>query len=212
MRPVVEYLVSKFKSVYIPEEQLLLWKGRLVFKQYIPLKRARFGIKMFSLCETTGYLWNSYVYLGKEPDAAAGDQQLIHRLGKSGAVIPRQMEGPLGKGYKLFVDNWYTSEELFSYLYDNDTAACGTARKNRLKLPASLKTPPLAIGEHAFRRKDDMLAVRLNDKKEIYFLSTMHKANVVDTGKRDRHGNNVRKLQLVNDYNKYMGVWIAMTS
>ena len=39
-----------------------------------------------------------------------------------------------------------------------------------------------------------MLAVRLNDKKEIYFLSTMHKANVVDTGKRDRCGNNVRKL------------------
>lgn len=96
---------------------------------------------MFSLCETTGYLWNSYVYLGKEPDAAAADQQLICRLGKIGAVIPRLMEGLLGKGYKLFVDNWYTSEELFSYLYENNTAACGTARKNRLKLPASLKTP-----------------------------------------------------------------------
>lgn len=54
VRPVVEYLVSKFKSVYIPEEhisideELLLWKGRLVFKQDIPLKRARFGIKMSS--------------------------------------------------------------------------------------------------------------------------------------------------------------------
>lgn len=60
VRPVVEYLVSKFKSVYIPEEhisideELLLWKGKLSFRQYIPLKRARFGIKMFSLCESTG--------------------------------------------------------------------------------------------------------------------------------------------------------------
>ena len=27
----------------------------------------------------------------------------------------------------------------------------------------------------------------------------------MDTGKRDRHGNNVRKLQLVHDYNKYVG-------
>ena len=35
---------------------------------------------MFSLCETTGYLWSSYVYLGKEPDVAAADQQLICRL------------------------------------------------------------------------------------------------------------------------------------
>lgn len=211
VRPVIEYLVSKFKSNYIPEqhisidEELLLWKGRLVFKQYIPLKRARFGIKMFSLCETTGYLWKSYVYLGKEPVAATTDPQMVRRLGKSGAVIPRLMQDLLGKGYKLFVDNWYTSEELFSYLFENETTACGTARKNRLQLPASLKTPRLTKGEHAFRRKDNMLAVRLNDKEEIYLLSTMHKANVVDTGKRDRHGNNVRKLQLINDYNKYMG-------
>ena len=40
-------------------------KGRLGFKQYIPNKRARFGIKMFSLCEVSGYLCNSFVYLGK---------------------------------------------------------------------------------------------------------------------------------------------------
>ena len=57
-------------------------------------------------------------------------------------------------------------------------------------------------GEHAFSRKDDTLAVRLNDKKEIYFSSTMHKANVADTSKEDRHGNNVGKLQVVHDYKK----------
>ena len=55
VRPLVDLLVSKFKTTYIPEknisidEELLLWKERLVFKQYIPLKRARFGIEMFSL-------------------------------------------------------------------------------------------------------------------------------------------------------------------
>ena len=46
VRPLVNHIVSMFKSTYIPEkeisvdEELLLWKGRLVFKQYIPLKRA----------------------------------------------------------------------------------------------------------------------------------------------------------------------------
>ena len=60
VRPVVTYLVNKFKSVYIPEkqtsidEELLLWKGKHAFKQYIPLKRARFGIELFSLCESSG--------------------------------------------------------------------------------------------------------------------------------------------------------------
>ena len=57
IRPVVEDLVNKFKTVYEPEkhvsidEELLLWKGHLSFKQYAPNKRVRFGIKMFSLCE-----------------------------------------------------------------------------------------------------------------------------------------------------------------
>ena len=60
IRPIVELLTSIFKSVYVPnehisiDEELLLWKGRLSFKQYIPNKR--FGIKMFSLCDDTGYL------------------------------------------------------------------------------------------------------------------------------------------------------------
>ena len=42
VRPVVTYLVTKFKKVYSPDrevsidEEPILWKGRLCFKQYIP--------------------------------------------------------------------------------------------------------------------------------------------------------------------------------
>ena len=42
IRPVVTYLVTKFKTVYSPDRQVsideepILWKGRLCFKQYIP--------------------------------------------------------------------------------------------------------------------------------------------------------------------------------
>ncbi|XP_066948571.1 piggyBac transposable element-derived protein 4-like, partial [Macrobrachium rosenbergii] len=48
-------IVSKFKSMYTPaqnvaiDESLLLYKGRLGWVQYLPLKRARFGIKYFKL-------------------------------------------------------------------------------------------------------------------------------------------------------------------
>lgn len=55
-----------------------------------------------------------------------------------------------------------------------------------------------------------MLAVRLNDKNEIYLNSTIHKANIINTRKRDKHGNVIRKLQLVSYYNKYMGVLTRM--
>ena len=75
IRPVAKYLVSKFKAVYTPEQhvaidkELVLWKDRVGVKQYIPSKRARFGIKIFSLCESSGYLWNSFVCIGKDPSA-----------------------------------------------------------------------------------------------------------------------------------------------
>ena len=71
----------------------------LLLKTYIALKRARFGTNMFSLCETTGYLWNSYVYLGKVPNAVATDMEMVRRMGKSDAVILRLLESLLGKGY-----------------------------------------------------------------------------------------------------------------
>jgi len=112
---------------------------------------------MFSLCENSGYLWNSYVNLGKEPDRHAADRQLVNRLGSSGAVMPRLMENLLDKGYHVYVDNWYASEALFTYLSEHDAAACGTARKNRLKLPATFKTPNLLKGEHKFRRHENIL-------------------------------------------------------
>ncbi|XP_065664603.1 piggyBac transposable element-derived protein 4-like [Hydra vulgaris] len=73
IKPIYDYLVNKFKTLYIPnknisiDESLLLWKGHLSWKQYFPSKRSRFGIKSFALCESaTGYIWNCFLYTGKE--------------------------------------------------------------------------------------------------------------------------------------------------
>jgi hypothetical protein len=57
IKPVVKYLKEKSKQIMTPyrnlcvDESLMLWKGRLSFKQYIPSKRRRFGIKIFILCD-----------------------------------------------------------------------------------------------------------------------------------------------------------------
>ncbi|GBO11453.1 PiggyBac transposable element-derived protein 4 [Araneus ventricosus] len=70
---VYDAINRKFKSSYVPErdvsvdESLLLYKGRLGCKQYLPKKRARFGIKFYQLCESSsGYIWNSFIYTGKD--------------------------------------------------------------------------------------------------------------------------------------------------
>ena len=153
------------------DKELLFYKGRLSFKQYIPSKRARFGIKLFSLCEDSGYLWNSFVYLGKTT-INENQHHLERRISKSCVVATSLLSDLLGLGYKLFADNWYTSEELFDYLYENKTCVVGTVRKNRLKLPKSVTNEKLGRGQFTFRRKKIYWLYIIRMKK--YFSTLNH--------------------------------------
>ena len=70
IRPIIAALLKKFSLIFSPyqdlciDESLVHWKGRLSFKQYIPSKRHRFGIKIFVICDVkTGYILNYIVYI-----------------------------------------------------------------------------------------------------------------------------------------------------
>lgn len=145
--PVIDHLTRKCKGVYTPDkyvaidEELVLWKGRLGFKQYISNKRVRFRIKMFSLCKVTGYLGNRKGSRkdGKDTTETLEGQALVKEVEKNGVLVPRLMSGLYGNRYHLYVDNLYTSERLFKYLAENGTVVCGTAMGNSIKAPPSLK-------------------------------------------------------------------------
>ena len=104
------------------------------------------------------------VYLGKCANVSLEEKALQSRLGISGAVVPKLMKDLFGLGYKLFTDNWYTSEELLRYQQENGTAACGTARRNRLLVPDSFKMSHLPKSEYRFRRNGNILAVTTKRK------------------------------------------------
>ncbi|XP_067939831.1 piggyBac transposable element-derived protein 4-like [Watersipora subatra] len=64
--------IQQSESEY-ENESLLAWKGRLSFRQYIPSKRSRFGIKLFALCDpVSGYVHKLSVYIGDEREQAEG--------------------------------------------------------------------------------------------------------------------------------------------
>lgn len=62
IRGITNMLRKSFNDAFHPFQKLclnnsLLYKGRLSFKQYIPMKRNRFGIKSYMLCDCrTGYV------------------------------------------------------------------------------------------------------------------------------------------------------------
>ena len=102
------------------DESLILFKGKLVFKQYIFSKRHRFGIKLFVFCDcATGIILDVIVYSGMDVDISKDDA-----LGLCGAVVKKFMASYLNKGHILYTDNWYTSPSLSMYLAQNNTDSC----------------------------------------------------------------------------------------
>ena len=77
IRDLFEIRNATFSKFYNPSENLAIdevivsFKGRVIFKQYIPTKRKRFGIKIFKLCDSTGYTYDMKVYLGKDRQRTA---------------------------------------------------------------------------------------------------------------------------------------------
>ena len=159
------------------DESLALWKGRLHFKQYIPSKRHKFGIKMFILCDCkTGFIIDFIVYSGSQTKLNYQKQ-----LGVTGSIVTTLLDRFLNKGHSLFVDNYYSSPTLFEYLHQYKTGACGTVRKDRAGLPAfEEKQKP---GEQVFYHTDNLLALQWIDKRKVTMLSTLHEPIMVPTKK-----------------------------
>lgn len=136
---ILDLIRRTFSSIFYPfqnlviDESLILFKGRLSFKQYIKTKRHRFGIKLYVLCDCdTGIVLDFLVYTGKGNSISKNN---VVGLGTSGNVVVDLMEPYLDKGHSLFTDNFYSSPTLSNYLFDRKTNSCGTVRLNRLHMP-----------------------------------------------------------------------------
>lgn len=124
-------------------------------------------------------------------------------MGTSGKIVWQLIQPLLGKGYHLYVDNFYTSLPLFRHLYLKQTVACGTARTNRKGFPQILVTKKLKQGEMASMRTDEVLAVKWRDKKrDVYILSTIHNDTLVELQRRKGP---IQKPKCIHEYNLYMG-------
>lgn len=202
-----------FRKVVI-DESLMLFKGRVAFKQYIPSKRHRFGVKLFVLCDCeTGFILDFIVYSGTDtdiPKLRPGDP-----LGLSGQIVKKMMEPYTGSGHVLFTDNWYTSPYLCEYLHEQRTGMCGTVKAKRkympkfhrddqvlLPHPSSSETPDTEddskITAHIKRRQkrakkprtitrrqtEKILAIKWTDRRDVHLLSTIHEGKIKETDKK----------------------------
>jgi len=130
IRDLFEILNSTFSKFYNPSKNLAVhevivsFKERVIFKQYIP-KNTCFAIKIFKLCDSTGYMYDMKVCLGKDRQRTAQHVTASH---VTVTKLTRRIEG---HGHKLYRDNLFSSPELFDDLVKKQIYSCGTVRPNR---------------------------------------------------------------------------------
>ena len=228
VRPLLDIVVPLFRSIYkpgqnlSPDETMIKFNGRLSFKQYIPRKSAKYGLKCFSLNESqTGYTCDWKVFTGFK---APSDQTISHsvayaeanhppNLTASGQVVIDLLKGLENKGHVVFMDNWYTSPALVHKLSQLGFGARGTVRYTTQGIPDSANPKKVPMNRHDppqfFSKAGQLCVVWQDTKKRVAVLTNYGncKSDTKDvpckksaTGRRA-----IQRPAVVNDYNKYMG-------
>ena len=115
------------------------------------MKPNRFHIKLFQVCEAiSGYVLGFSVYTGKNGRNIVDNCKVMDlNCSATTKVVIGLMDyvSLLDKGYWVYMDNYYTSPELFEELYNRDTFACGTVRWSR-------KGMPLGVTQNVKKKKE----------------------------------------------------------
>ncbi|XP_015436031.1 PREDICTED: piggyBac transposable element-derived protein 4-like [Dufourea novaeangliae] len=154
--PILDYFVSKFNTVYKPQQELSLdesiipWRRGLFSKVYNAGKLIKYGLLVTTVCEaSSGYICNLEICTTKGTkliDTILSVTSPFHNL-----------------WHHIYMDNYYNNVEMGKVLLSHKIRICGTIRANR-ELPISLKNVQLSRGGL-------LKAIIKNEKLEIIFTN-----------------------------------------
>ena len=199
--PLLVLLLERFQRVLVPgkkmviDESMIAWRGRLSFRQYIKGKRHKYGIKLFKLCNVSGYTYNLQIYCGgrDKPEVGQG-----HR------VCRELTQGLRNEGRTLYVDNFYTSVPLAEDFLKEKTHIVGTLRSNRKGLPESVFNAKLKKGDIACKERNDGITVlKWKDKRDVLLLTTKNGPETTEVRSKSRREGptTITKPTAIVDYN-----------
>ena len=204
IRPIFNSVLGKCQSNFLPtknlsvDEGMIGYRGRVSFRQYMPAKPNKYGIKVWMAADASnGYVLNFDVYLGKELDG----RPRIYGLGYD--VVHKLIRPFMNRNHHVFFDNFFTTTKLLEHLETNDTYACGTVRCNRKDLPPCAKNK-LRVGEKVVRQKGHVVFTKWHDKRDVSVMATIV-SPLVDDVAVDRNDRQIPKPSVIDMYNKAMG-------
>ncbi|XP_005997448.1 piggyBac transposable element-derived protein 4-like [Latimeria chalumnae] len=175
------------------DECLVPFRGCCPFRQYMPTKPAKYGIKIWVTCDAqSSYAWNMQVYTGKLPREAPERNQGMH-------VVLEMTQGL--RGHNVTCDNFFTSYTLGAELLKRKLTMLGTVRKSKPELPneiVKIQHRSVHSSKFAFTESTAVVSYCSKKNKNVIVMSTMHKDTRVCTG-------NDKKPEMILDYNSSKG-------
>lgn len=155
IRDVFSVFVDNCKNSYSPgqnvtiDEMLAGFRGRCSFRQYIPSKPNKYGIKIFSLVDAEiWYTHNLEIYPGKQPEGP------FETSYKPSDVVKRLSEPIYGTGRNITADNWFTDTEVVNFLKNKKLSYVGTIKK------INGNYPPNSLSPNAGKKKQACLVFK----------------------------------------------------
>lgn len=177
------------RDAYVPgwsvtvDEQLVTFRGRCPFRQYIPSKPGKYGIKFWVCCDAlTSYVWKMEIYKGKE----TGEERERNQGERVVKTLVKEIEN---SGRNITCDNFFTSLSLSRQLLMKNLTLVGTIRKNKGELPNEfIATKGRATESTMFGFQDDTMIVSYCPKKGrvVTLLSTLHNQKEIDEGEKNK--------------------------
>jgi len=202
-RDVWNMFAANIKEPYKPsshltiDEQLVLTRGRCSFRQYIPSKPGKYGIKIFWICDAkNSYPLKAEIYIGKQPNQP-------HAINYALNLVHRLSSPYINKGRTVTMDNFFTSCQLAEELLQKKTTIIGTIRANKPDLPKELankteiKKRDVNSSKFCFDNHLTLVSYVPKANKNVLLLSTLHNDDSVDLASN--------KPNIILDYNKTKG-------
>ena len=189
---LAHYNVSELVTM---DEMLHPFRGRCGFVQYIPNKPAKYGIKIYALCDAkTFYTLNLEIYCGKQMPGPC------LKSNKPNDIVQRIVTPIEKTNRNLTTDNYYSSYPLAENLLGKGLTFLGTMKKNKKEIPPEFqanKTREVQSCLFGFQYDFCMASTVPKKTKALIFLWTMHSTNIIDQ--------ETKKSRVNLDYNATKG-------
>lgn len=188
IRELWEEINHKLQKYYLPgenltiDEQLIPFRGRVSFKQYLPSKPDKYGIKMWWICDSkTSFPLCGIPYLGK--DGSKRTENLAY------TVVNKLCEPYFRTKRNITFDNYFTSFEVAKSLYENGLTMVGTIKKNKRCVPQDFLPSRNRNAESnifGFLKNYTLVSYVPKKNRAVIFLSTMHHTKEVDISNKNK--------------------------